>query len=111
MSCMRWSTHGFAMTEPRTLVLAETGTEPSRDSFGRATTIESPARRVVRRFTRHRLAMTGLAVFAVIALLAIFAPVVSQHDPDAVDLIARNQGPTWDHWFGTDRTGRDTFAR
>jgi peptide/nickel transport system permease protein len=37
--------------------------------------------------------------------------VVCRYDPDAVDLRARNLGPTWDHWFGTDRTGRDTFAR
>lgn len=55
--------------------------------------------------------MTGLCVFAVIGLLALLAPVVSRYDPDAVDLRAQNLGPTWDHWFGTDRTGRDTFAR
>jgi peptide/nickel transport system permease protein len=91
--------------------LPATGTDPNGDVFGRTTTIESLSRRVVRRYLRHRLAMAGLVVFLVIALLAIFAPVISRHDPDAVDLLARNQGPTWDHWFGTDRTGRDTFAR
>ena len=47
----------------------------------------------------------------VIALLAIFAPLVAAHDPNDIDLRARNQGPSGDHWFGTDRTGRDTFAR
>jgi len=94
-----------------TAVAVSAASDPSRDVFGRETKIESLAGRVIRRYTRHRLAMSGLAVFIVIALLAIFAPVVSQHDPDAVDLLARNQGPTRDHWFGTDRTGRDTFAR
>ncbi|MCC6793371.1 MAG: ABC transporter permease [Thermomicrobiales bacterium] len=73
--------------------------------------MESLTRRVVRRFMRHRLAMSGLVVFAAITLLALLAPVICKYDPDAVDLLARNQGPTWDHWFGTDRTGRDTFAR
>lgn len=99
------------MSEQATVAVPATGSDPSGDVFARTTTIESLSRRVVRRYVRHRLAMAGLAVFLVIALLAIFAPVISRHDPDAVDLLARNQGPTWDHWFGTDRTGRDTFAR
>jgi len=99
------------MSEQAAVSVPAAGSDPNRDVFARATTIESLSRRVVRRYVRHRLAMAGLAVFLVIALLAIFAPVISRHDPDAVDLLARNQGPTWDHWFGTDRTGRDTFAR
>ena len=99
------------MNEQAAVAVPATGSDPNRDLFARETAIESLTRRVVRRYVRHRLAMAGLAVFLVIALLAIFAPVISQSDPDAVDLLARNQGPTWDHWFGTDRTGRDTFAR
>src|SRR5690606_33142338 len=31
--------------------------------------------------------------------------------PSSIDLRARNEGPSLTHWFGTDRTGRDTFAR
>jgi peptide/nickel transport system permease protein len=99
------------MTEQHVVIGTAASLEPTKDTFGRKTTIESPTRRVVRRFTRHRLAMSGLAVFTLIALFAIFASVVARHDPDAVDLRARNQGPTSEHWFGTDRTGRDTFAR
>jgi len=99
------------MSEQTAVAAPATGSDSNRDLFARATTIESLTRRVVRRYVRHRLAMAGLAVFLVIALLAIFAPVISRSDPDAVDLLARNQGPTWDHWFGTDRTGRDSFAR
>lgn len=99
------------MTEQRAAVVPAKNTESTRDAFGRHNVIESPTRRVIRRFAKHRLAMSGLAVFIAIALLAILAPVVSRNDPDAVDLRARNQGPTTEHWFGTDRTGRDTFAR
>lgn len=98
------------MTEQAAVGLRAAGTEPNK-TIGHQTKLESPTRRVVRRFVRHRLAMTGLVIFVVIALLAIFAPLVTRHNPEAVDLLARNQGPTWDHWFGTDRTGRDTFAR
>jgi len=97
------------MTEQRAGVMPTS--EPKKDAFGRKTTIETPTRRTVRKFTRHRLAMSGLVVFSVIAMLAVLAPLVSQHDPDAVALRARNQGPSSDHWLGTDRTGRDTFAR
>jgi|SRR5579884_1730627 len=71
----------------------------------------SPRRQALRRFLRARVAVTGLVLFVVIALLAIAAPLVARHSPDAIDLLARNQGPSWQHWFGTDRTGRDTFAR
>ncbi len=85
--------------------------EGAGDAFGRNARIESPARQVVRRFRRHRLAMSGLVVFLLIVLACVFAPVLAQHDPDSIDLLARNQGPSRDHWFGTDRTGRDTFSR
>jgi peptide/nickel transport system permease protein len=60
---------------------------------------------------RHRLAMTGLIVFLVITLMAVFAPVVTQYDPNQIDLRARNQGPSMEHWLGTDRTGRDIYTR
>jgi peptide/nickel transport system permease protein len=76
-----------------------------------ARTVRSPWRQVVRRFLRHRLAMVGLTIFVAIALMAIFAPLVTLHGPSHTDLRARNLEPSADHWFGTDRTGRDTFAR
>ena len=79
--------------------------------MGRQRTIRSPWRQILRRFLRHRLALVGLAIFLVIALMAIFAPLVTLHGPNDIDLRARNLGPSADHWFGTDRTGRDTFAR
>lgn len=104
---MRWSTPGFAMTD----IAVPVQSEGAGDAFGRNARIESPARQVVRRFRRHRLAMSGLVVFLLIVLACVFAPVLAQHDPDSIDLLARNQGPSRDHWFGTDRTGRDTFSR
>jgi peptide/nickel transport system permease protein len=103
---MGWSIHGFGMTEQAVAIQT-----PNQDAFGREAKLEGLTRQIVRRFMRHRLAMSGLIVFGLISLLAIFAPIVARYDPDAVDLLARNQGPSWDHWFGTDRTGRDTFAR
>jgi len=84
---------------------------PAKDAFGRQVKVMSPTRQVVRRFTRHRLAMTGLVVFAIITLMAVFAPLVTRYDPNHIELLARNQKPSLDHWFGTDRTGRDIYSR
>jgi peptide/nickel transport system permease protein len=79
--------------------------------LGRRGRVESPLRQTMRRFLRHRLAMAGLVIVVLVGLLALLAPVVVSHDPNEIDLRARNAGPSADHWFGTDRTGRDTFAR
>jgi peptide/nickel transport system permease protein len=73
--------------------------------------VVSPTRQALRRFRRHKLAVIGMVIVGLFILLAVFAPLVARSAPNHVDLLARNQGPTLKHWFGTDRTGRDTFAR
>lgn len=49
-------------------------------------------------------------VFALIVLLAIFAPIV-RGGPNDVDLTALSQAPSFAHPFGTDASGRDLLAR
>jgi peptide/nickel transport system permease protein len=44
-------------------------------------------------------------------LLALFAGVVAPYDPDAHDLQAFLQPPSWAHPFGTDNFGRDVLSR
>ncbi len=92
---------------------AATTTRPPRGArmMERQAKIEAPWRIAVRRFMRHKMAVASLALLLIIAILAIGAPIISQYDPSTIDLRARNQGPSLSHWFGTDRTGRDTFAR
>jgi peptide/nickel transport system permease protein len=48
---------------------------------------------------------------AVMAVLSIGAPLFAQHDPLKNNLLNRSQPPSLQNWFGTDRTGRDVFAR
>ncbi len=67
--------------------------------------------RVVRKFLNNRLAVLGLVVFSIILLASIFAPLLTPWDPSKVNLRAMMQEPSLDHWFGTDKTGRDVFAR
>ncbi|WP_282083767.1 dipeptide/oligopeptide/nickel ABC transporter permease/ATP-binding protein [Streptomyces tendae] len=50
----------------------------------------------------------ALGVLLVVVLGAVFAPLLTQ-DPLATGVPA--QAPGADHWFGTDRAGRDVFAR
>jgi peptide/nickel transport system permease protein len=74
---------------------------PSRSLWGEA----------ARRFLRHRLATIGLVILAILVLICVFAPLISQFGPNDIDLRARNQAPDLVHWLGTDGTGRDIFAR
>lgn len=67
--------------------------------------------RFVRKFLNNRLALIGLVAFTVILLMAIFAPLLTQWDPTKINLRAISQPPSAEHWFGTDKTGRDVFAR
>lgn len=71
----------------------------------------SPAARAWFRFRRNRLGVLGLALLCAITLLCVGAPVFSRHDPLKNDLRNRASPPSAEHWFGTDRTGRDVFAR
>jgi peptide/nickel transport system permease protein len=70
----------------------------------------SLARSTLRRFLRHRLAVIGSVVLAVIILMAIFADVVSSK-PFFTDVTAVSQPPSPEHLLGTDRSGRDVWAR
>lgn len=67
--------------------------------------------RVLRKLMANRLAMVGLVIFSVILLMSIFAPLLTEHDPQKINLRAMLKPPSWDHLLGTDRTGRDVFAR
>lgn len=67
--------------------------------------------RTVNKFLNNRLAVIGLAIFSVIVLASIFAPLLTPYDPNKIGLRDMLQGPSWEHWFGTDRTGRDLFSR
>ncbi|EEI62333.1 dipeptide/oligopeptide/nickel ABC transporter permease/ATP-binding protein [Corynebacterium glucuronolyticum] len=51
----------------------------------------------------------ALMILALIALSAIFAPLLAPHDPTAIDM--KGQPPSSEFWFGTDNLGRDVFSR
>lgn len=63
------------------------------------------------RFKKDPLAMAGLITLVIIALLAIFYPMISSYSYDGQNIDIQNQGPSMQHWFGTDKFGRDLFIR
>lgn len=63
------------------------------------------------RFRKDRLAMIGLCFVLIMAVFAIFGPMFSQYTYDGQDLNNGNQPPSSEHWFGTDKFGRDIFVR
>ncbi len=67
--------------------------------------------RATRRMRRDPRAWIGVTVIGLLVFLAVAAPLVSAHDPLAIDLVRSLEGPSGSHWFGTDIQGRDVFAR
>lgn len=64
-----------------------------------------------RRTRGQPLAFIGVGLLVVFLSWAVFAPWMAPHDPDAIDLVHRLEGPEHGHWFGTDELGRDIFSR
>jgi peptide/nickel transport system permease protein len=53
----------------------------------------------------------GLIVLGGMILVAIFAPLIATHDPNAFSLLDSRQGPSWHHPFGTTDQGADVFSQ
>ena len=81
------------------------------DAEGIALKREHPARATLRRLFRHRLFVTGLLLFGVIAIIAITAPWITTADPQRLSM--RNKFlPPGEAWvFGTDNFGRSLWSR
>jgi peptide/nickel transport system permease protein len=72
---------------------------------------ESPTRRAIRRFLRHRIAVFGLVVILAFITVALLAPWVAPEDPLRTSWTAIRKAPSAAHWFGTDENGRDVLSR
>ncbi len=71
----------------------------------------SLARAALRRFLRHRLAVLGVVMLTIIVLGALLAPFLTNNKPFFTDLQAVGKPPGPEHILGTDRSGRDVWAR
>ena len=64
-----------------------------------------------KRLRRNSVAMAGLLVLGIIAILAIFAGVIAPYDPNFQNYAIAMQEPNKSHWLGTDNFGRDILSR
>lgn len=68
--------------------------------------------RALRRFMRHRLAVTGIVIIAVLLVACVVGPYLLPYDMLHIDLRGRFAPPfSGDHYLGTDPLGRDQAAR
>lgn len=64
-----------------------------------------------RRFKENKTAVLALVILCILIFMVIFGPAISGYAFEEVDTMAINQAPSAKHWFGTDKLGRDIFAR
>ena len=87
----------------------------SRWESGEAEAIHRPVipyyKMVWMRLRKDKLAMFGIAVIVCMLLAAVFGPMLSPYSYEDTDFTAMLQGPSPEHWFGTDNLGRDVFVR
>ncbi|MBS3968239.1 MAG: ABC transporter permease [Truepera sp.] len=64
-----------------------------------------------RRFRKNKMAVGGLAVVLLFAVVAIFTPYLAPYDPLESNVRNRLQPPSSVHLLGTDSLGRDMLSR
>ena len=66
---------------------------------------------VLHRFFENKLAVAGIVVITFFYAIAIVAPLIERYPATTIQSGARDLAPSAQHWFGTDRNGRDVYSR
>lgn len=66
---------------------------------------------LIKRMLRTRLVTLAFVIVGGLVISAVLAELIAPYDPTFQDYSALNQGPSADHWFGTDYLGRDVLSR
>ena len=83
--------------------LVELETESRRSGFLRS--------RFWLRYRRHRLALAGTIILVILVAIAVLAPLITTHDPLRVNMRDTKEPPNEVYVLGTDKAGRDIWAR
>ena len=73
--------------------------------------MQSQKSKLLRRFLRRRLAITGALLVLFVIGVALLGPYAVSHDPLKMNIQGALQAPSVEHLLGTDHRGRDTLAR
>ncbi len=86
-------------------------TELDAEAMGLSEKPESLGKQAWDRFRRHKLAIVGVVLLVLLALMFYVGPFFVPYEVEEVNIIERAQGPSWKHPFGTDDLGRDLLVR
>ncbi|ACZ39328.1 ABC transporter permease [Sphaerobacter thermophilus] len=104
-----------ALGSRREETLAPSTTEGGRQASKTLASLARPHRTLwqdaMRRLIANRLALAGGIIILLIALMAIFAPLIAPYPYDKPNYSAISQFPSRDFPMGTDLTGRDMLSR
>ncbi|KRL66081.1 dipeptide ABC superfamily ATP binding cassette transporter, membrane protein [Lentilactobacillus diolivorans DSM 14421] len=65
----------------------------------------------ISKFLSEPITVIWLIVLILIVGAAIIGPLIIHYDPNHIDAALQNQAPSFAHFFGTDKLGRDLFVR
>lgn len=66
---------------------------------------------VMRKLKKNKSAVIGAFLILIFIIIAIIGPFIAPYASDTQDILNKLQGPSAEHWFGTDHFGRDIFSR
>lgn len=66
---------------------------------------------MIKKFLKNKLAVVGLFIVILMAVLSVLAPVIAKYDPLEMEVLNRLKAPSAEHLFGTDNFGRDLWSR
>ncbi len=72
---------------------------------------QSRTKAFIKKFLKRKAAVISLVFILFILFMGIFAPYIVPYDAATPDYTALLQGPSPEHWWGTDEFGRDVFSR
>lgn len=65
----------------------------------------------LKRYLKNKSIFIGAVIVLIVILAAIFAPLLTAHDPFEIDMSKRLESPSSEHLLGTDQFGRDLLTR
>jgi peptide/nickel transport system permease protein len=79
---------------------------PARGGWG-----QSPWFKTLRRLFARKVVLASAVVLLLIAATALLYPLLTDSDPNGMNISMRLHAPSWAHWAGNDELGRDVMAR
>ena len=85
--------------------------ESGQPELNEKTDIKTPFSEAVRKFSRQKNSVIALCFILFLVFLAFFGDILAPYGVNEYDYSSILQGPSLQHFFGTDEFGRDLFSR